>query len=525
MVTRTTMKHLTCSLVVLLPFITSGVSRLPAADRDVADSPQEADADKLLVVSKGVHLLLDDHLIARSIGVERKVTPPQRFLEGPVVTGAAEHQNWQPFLTVLRDASAPASKRFRMWYNADVVDDPADGAFYGVTAYLESADGVRWPGPYRRLKSLTDDGRVRFGASVVDDGPQHAPAAERYKMMYFDAGKKVGPRVAFSGDGLQWAVHDGGAPILRVKGGDDIWSAGFDPLRKRYFLIGKTLGPYTWTNAEGQKITANVRRYVSSSSPDFKTWSEPKLVFTPDMKDSGITQWYGAAGFQRRGDLIVGFLRVLRDDTSPTGVPREAVEANTRGNAGLGDSGPRGGSGTGYTVLTWTRDGETWHRDRHTDKFFEPDPKPGAWDHAMAWIGSALVVDDDIYLYYAGYRWGHKYRHSVDRQIGLVKVKRDRYAARQAGDRAGTLTTRPFALQAEALKLNADAREGEVRVQITDAAGAPLPGFRFQDCRPIAADALDAPVNWGRPLSTLRGRTVRLEFSLRNARLFALEVQ
>lgn len=508
------MKPSILCLLAALGFLSLGVSRSETAER----------ADEPVALSRGVHLLLDDHLIARSAGIERKVTPPQRSLEGPIVTGAAEHQNWQPFLTVLHDASAPAAKRFRMWYNADVVDDPADGAYYGVTGYLESADGIRWPGPYRRLKSLVDDGRARFGASVLDEGPQHPTAAERYKMMYFDAGKRVGPRVAFSADGLQWAVHDGGAPILRVQGGDDIWSAGFDPLRKRYFLIGKTYGPHTWTNAEGKKVTANIRRYVSSVSQDFKTWSEPKLVFVPDDKDSGITQWYGAAGFQVRGNLIVGFLRVLRDDTSPTGVPREAVEANTRGGAGLGAAGADGGSGTGYTVLTWTHDGETWHRDRHTDQFLTPDPKPGAWDHAMAWVGSALPVGDDLYLYYAGYRWGHKYRHSVDRQLGLVKMKRDRFVARQAGDRPGTLTTRPFTLQADALKLNADSRGGEIRVQITDAVGTPLPGFRFEDCRPLAADALDAPVDWGRPLSTLRGRTIRLEFHIRNARLYALEM-
>lgn len=59
-------------------------------------------------------------------------------------------------------------------------------------------------------------------------------------------------------------------------------------------------------------------------------------------------------------------------------------------------------------------------------------------------------------------------------------------------------------------------------MQITDAAGTPIPGFRFRDCRPIAADALDAPVDLGRPLSTLRGRTIRLELHVRKARLFAL---
>jgi hypothetical protein len=486
-----------------------------------------APAAEPLALSKGVHLLVDDHYIARSEGVERKVVQPQRFLAEPVVTGSLDHQNWQPFLTVLNDPMAASGKPFRMWYNVDVVDDPRDGQWFGKTGYLESADGIHWPGPYVRLNSLTEDGRVRFGASVIDDGPQHPAAAERYKMLYWDVGKLIGPRVAFSPDGFQWSVHDGGKPILPKTPSDDIWTAGYDPIRKRYYLIGKQFGPHTWTNAEGEKLTVPIRRYFTSFSQDFKTWSDPEgMVFSPDEKDSGITQWYGAAGFQVRGDLIIGFLRVLRDDLTPEGAPPEAIAANNGGGANLGANllGSRGGSGMGYTVLTWTRDGEHWQRDRHTDKFFEPDPKIGTWDHAMAWVGSSAAVGDELYLYYAGYRWGHKYHHSTDRQIGLVKMKRDRFVARRAGEQGGKIVTPLLTIDAEGLSLNVDSSKGEVRAQVTDADGKPLPGFSFADCRPIAVDSLSAAVQWKAPLSMLRSKSVRLEILLKNASLCALEI-
>jgi hypothetical protein len=511
----------------LLPLIAAHPAWAQAAPS--SNRPDEpADAGGPLALAKGPHLLLDDHLIARSTGVQRKVIPPERSLDGPIVTGAVEHQNWQPFLTVLHDPAAPPMQRFRMWYNVDVVDDLRDGQWFGKTGYLESADGIRFPGPYQRLESLTEDGRVRFGASVLDEGPHHLVPAQRYKMLYFDAGKRVGPRVAFSPDGFNWSLHGGGQPILSKTNSDDIWTAGFDPLRKRYFLIGKHFGPYSWTNAQGEKLHFSIRRYFTSFSQDFKTWTDPQgMVYSPDESDLGVTQWYGAAGFQVRGDLIVGFLRVLRDDLTTEGAPDEAIQANTTGFAGVGANllGARGGAGMGYTVLTWTRDGQTWHRDRHTDQFLAPDPRIGAWDHAMAWVGSSVAIGDELYLYYAGYRWGHKYRHSVDRQIGLVKMLRDRFVARQAEEQAGTLTTRTLTLGAHTLLLNTAAHGGEVRVQVTTATGEPIPGFRFDDCRPIAVDALAAPVRWQQPLTALRGRPVRLEFSLRHARLFAFELQ
>jgi hypothetical protein len=415
-------------------------------------------------------------------------------------------------LTVLHDPDAPSAQRFRMWYNVDVVDDPNDGQWFGKTGYLESTDGIRWPGPYRRLESLTEDGRVRVGARVLDDGPHHPEPAERSKMLYFDAGQFVGPRVAFSHDGREWSRFRDGQPILPKTPSDDIYSASYDPLRKRYFLIGKYFGPYSWTNAEGEKLNLSIRRYFTSFSQDFKTWSDPMgMVYSPDEKDSGVTQWYGSAGFQVRGGLIIGFLRVLRDDQTTEGAPEEAIKANNTGFAGVGANllGAKGGAGMGYTVLTWTRDGETWHRDRHSDPFFTPDSKVGAWDHSMAWIGSSVAVGDELYLYYAGYRWGHKYRHSVDRQFGVVKIPRDRFVAREAGEQAGTLTTRPFTLDAQSLTLNVAARDGEVRVQVTTMEGEPIPGFRFQP----------------QSLATLRGRPIRLEFSLRSAQLFAFELQ
>jgi hypothetical protein len=211
---------------------------------------------------------------------------------------------------------------------------------------------------------------------------------------------------------------------------------------------------------------------------------------------------------------------------SPEGVPQEAIDANTRGHAGVGASGlgKKGGSGMGYTVLTWTRDGETWHRDRHTDKFFEPDPQIGAWDHAMSWIGTATPVDDEMYLYYAGYKWGHKFHHSIERQIGLVKTKRDRYVARRSGPVGGTLLTPPVTIEGDKLTLNCDAEQGEIRVQVVDELNSPVDGLTFADCKPIKANSTAVPVEWNQPLTLAHGKKVGLQFSIKNASLFAFNL-
>jgi hypothetical protein len=87
------------------------------------------------------------------------------------------------------------------------------------------------------------------------------------------------------------------------------------------------------------------------------------------------------------------------------------------------------------------------------------------------------------------------------------------------------LVTPSVLLDGEALTLNVDSPAGEVRVEALDDAGRPIPGFGLADGSPIAADALAAPVQWKQPLGALKGRPVRLAFTLRNARLFAFDLK
>ena len=114
---------------------------------------------------------------------------------------------------------------------------------------------------------------------------------------------------------------------------------------------------------------------------------------------------------------------------------------------------------------------------------------PGTWDHAMTWVDCQFPVGDETYLYYGGYARGHKVERFTERQIGLARMKRDRYVAREAGKTPGTLRTPLLTLDGSTLTLNAEARGGEVKAQVLDSAGKPMPGFTFADCTPIRSDA------------------------------------
>jgi hypothetical protein len=223
----------------------------------------------------------------------------------------------------------------------------------------------------------------------------------------------------------------------------------------------------------------------------------------PGDRDPGITEFYSLGGLLARGGLLIGMLKVLRDD-----LPCDP-------------GGPR--DGIGYTVLAWTHDGENWIRDQ--TPLLDRDHTPGSWDHAHAWIDCQLPVGDEVYLYYGGYARGHKVNRFEERQVGLVKMKRDRYVARAAGDQAGRLVTPPVVLQGKRLSINADARGGEISVQLLDLGGTPIPGFSAAEAGAFSGDAIAAPIRWRRPLTDLAGRPVKVAFSLKHARLFAFYLE
>lgn len=428
-----------------------------------------------LRLGRGPHLFLDERLIEASAHAARRVNRPARTLAGPVIT-AKEDGNFQPYVTVIRD---PQTGRFRAWY-----DTPVNGSNSHL-ATMASADGIRWERPHRVLE---DPAPIQFGASVIDEGPDYPDAARRYKFGWWKDG---GLQVAGSPDGFSWKPL---APGVVLPHSHDINSIFRDDARHRYVAMvsSYTTGP-TWT---GQR-----RITTQSASQDLVHWQPAWRVITPDAHDEGETQFYCMAGLLARGEMLVGTLKVLRDD----------LPADPGGPA----------AGIGYTVLAWSHDGDHWTRDR--EPFLDRDPKPGAWDHAMSWIDCQLPVGDEVTLYYGGYARGHKVERFTERQIGLVRIPRDRYVAREAGETPGTLRTPPLTLDGDALTLNVDARGGEARVRILGEDSRPLPGF--EDPAPVTGDSLAAPVRWKQPLSALRGRPVRLEFTLRQARLFAFDLR
>lgn len=424
-------------------------------------------AENLGTLRLGPHVLIDNYYLSAVSNLTRIVGTPERELSSPILTGIGDGVRG-PYITVLRDDSG----LFRAWYETRTDDYDVQHSNF---SYSESTDGIEWtPGVRLTLPAV-----LEFGASVVDT---KKVGANRFIWAFhsFD-----GMKLAASPNGISWSVLNGGNTVLTYS--HDISSIAYDPARGEYVATFQEFAPgIVWEDR---------RRYtLQSRSTDLIHWGTSYKVLTPDpWFEEGQVQFYGMDGYLTRGDLMIGMVKVLRDDLYADNPPI-----------------PADAYGIGYTTLAWSRDGVHWVRDR--EPFFDRNPLP-SWDHAHAWIDEQLPVGDEVFLYYGGYEHGHKVNRFEERQIGVVKIDRDRYAGWEAIG-TGSFTTPVFRWDAKGLTLNSS---GTVQVEVLSAGGSLLASTY------VSGDGLDNIAF--ADLGYLRGQSLRFRFTLSDgSRIYAFGV-
>ena len=86
------------------------------------------------------------------------------------------------------------------------------------------------------------------------------------------------------------------------------------------------------------------------------------------------------------------------------------------------------------------------------------------------------------------------------------------------------MVTKPVRFSGSRLVLNfATSAPGSIQVEIQDAAGKPVPGYRLDEARETIGNEIEREVSWknGPDVSALAGKTVRLRFVMKDADLYA----
>lgn len=469
-------------------------------------------------VEDKAQLFADQVLVRDSQNICFTLHPGREHPGNPLLKADQPWEGWrlEIYGNVLRDEDEGL---FKMWYLGEETE-----AFpnYGVY-YATSKDGVTWEKPlvgsvqtpkYAQHNVVAADILL---PSVIKDNADPDPA-RRYKLIGWDQ-RRGGYHTWISPDGLSWSPLSD-TPLCR---GGDVITGYYDEQRKLYVAFPKI----------GHIIRGHDRRvFWLITSPDFKTWSEPELIITPDLRDDASSM---ARIEEARPILDVpDDPALVRTEFYGLGVyPAESCTLaflwmfTINNNARYGNH-----EGPGEIQLALSRDLRHWDRPFRTPCV--PRGNPGDWDGGFFVCQSrALRVGDEIWLYYGASTYTHGtpclYRSENTGRLtqhtgalGLAIWQLDRFVSADAPAEGGVLTSVPVVFTGNRLELNARTKPGgAITVALLDAAGVPLPGY--EQSEPVTGDHLRHTVQWNgsQDVSALTGKAVCLRFNMKGAELFS----
>ena len=433
----------------------------------------------------------------------------------PAKKGAVIRPNWHLGVQSVQVRTAPVwdaqQKIFKFW---DCAATPPDlhAAGKPCTGYYESRDGLHWFQPalgqiaYERWPqnnyiSLIADGRHLRADYVVFD-PTDPDPSRRYKCALPPIGFAVSP------DGRQWKMLPEGPTI---PSGDEA-NFSFDEKTGLFILTVKRGGPHG-------------RAVHLETSNNFQTWTHHGLMFHADDRDQELGRRTIRARFANpalqplvanepsRYNVDVYNMGVFRYESLYIGTPTMYYATGPSADGTNTD-------GFHLVQLACSRDLKTWKRLGQRKPFIGASPRgAGAYDlTGMIGPSNAVVRGDELWFYYTS----GKYRRAPARPepdrhaISLAVLRRDGFVSLDAGPTSGTVLTKPFPLPGTQLYVNVDVH-GELRVEVVNGVNAVV-----ARSRPLTGNLLRAQVPWEQgELSSLKGQTVQLRFTLRKGQLYS----
>ena len=405
--------------------------------------------------------------------------------------------------------------KFKMWYlaGAGYVDTLKHSLY---TCYAESLDGKTWTKPSLDIVPGTNvvDTMNRDASTVWLDRNEKDPS-KRWK--FFNVEYKPDYIqwqyvLKYSADGIHWSK-----PVAQSGAVSDRCTAFYNPFTNKWVMSMRHHCNVSWRS----------RAYLEHADPEEAVSLAHRLRegvpdkhivfwFTPDDKekrherypdvDPGIYN-FDAIAYE---SIMLGFYSQWQ---GPENHIARGLMIPTRNEIMLG----------------YSRDGFHFARPSHTP-FMPVNETDGAWNYGnmQSVNGVPLIVGDSLYVYSSG-RSKNGVWWDAGVSTGLATLRRDGFVSMRAGNKEGFLTTEKLSFDGKYFFVNADvkAKGAQLKVELLDADGNPIPGFTKRDCVVMrGADKTKQLITWKgkQDLGELKGRTIRAKFYLTRGDLYAFWV-
>ncbi len=491
--------------------------------------PSSTSKAAVIDVGDQKQLFIDERFVEQKSGVKLTVNPPAKseFVLMPETP-------WEAMVLGFYGSVIEDEGIYKLWYDA-YVGIPKYPTAPRSVCYATSKDGLHWERPNVNLYNF-------FGHrenNIVMPGVVYAPVMKdpkgpdehRYKALcagygdneMWEESKKLplwdgtggGIFLLTSPDGLRWKAHLPAA-------------SPFPHDSQPNLLYDEKTGKYNVYLRTHRRIARTLDR-VEIDDP-MKT-PYPARMIPPDRKANKYGLYPGPVSFP-----MYEHAYACDDDDPPLTdvqvMPITRYPWAQDAYIALADifkfhGEPSVNDGIQEVQLAVSRDGKSWHRPQR--KPYIPLGLDGSWDGGNIWPCLGILRrGDEIWQYYCGTSFTHAGYPVADKAGGLrlVRQRLDGFVSLDGDYAGGTFTTPSIRFAGNQLQLNADCTAvGHIKVAIADEQGHPIPGYTMQDSTPLQGNHIAARMSWKEihDLSTLAGRTIRLQFEMRASKLFAFQ--
>jgi len=474
-----------------------------------------------LEIGSRLEMFVDDWLIDQIEGLRREQQTP---IDAEQVFGFNQpwEGRWCNYVHIFKDGD-----KWRMYYRGARAEFEIGEPGSSNICLAESTDGLNWTKPSLGIYEFagTRDNNVTYIGDGTpnwycfkDDNPDEPPQ-RRYKAickLSLGFGGPLG--VMQSADGIHWKWWKK-EPVISGGPLDTLHVARWDPQNKRYLAYVRN-----WvTRSKGFRVPPEidappseyntwyklgkerVRAIALCTSTDFLNWSRQQwLVYDENLPiehhyTNAVTPYF------RAPHIYVGFpMRYVPERSVVAGWTKTEYPRSV----GCSDS-----------VFMSSRDGLHW--DRGVAAFLRPGLDQQNWTDRNMMIAPGVVPTGpgEMSLFYVAH-YGHP-----DCHLRRVRLRLDGFYAVTAGYPGGEFVTKPLIFSGRQLVINySTSAVGDIRVEIQDAKGKPVPGHTLGEANEIVGDRIEQTVSWkgGSDVSALAGTPIRLRFVMRDADLFSL---
>jgi len=444
-------------------------------------------------------IFVDDYLIDKLDNLRLQIHHPRD--EGPVLYFDKPWEgSFSTYTTIIKDGD-----QFRAYYRGLRI--PIDGDPSEVTCYARSRDGIVWEKPNLGLYEIDgtyDNNVVLAHASPVPhnfspflDTNPNALAEERYKGV---GGLHHSGLFAYvSADGLIWKKKQE-APVQQ--GWLDTQNVVFWSEHEQLYVC------YSRGLTKGWE-PGTIRIVNRATSPDFINWT-PFVDMT--FGDTPVEHLYTnqTSSYFRAPHIYIAIgARFFPSKRIMTAEQAERLNFE-----------PRYFSDCSDVFLMSTR-GDMKFTRTFMESFIRPGIGLNNWGSRTNYPAlNVLQTGTAEMSVYVNQDYAQPTAH-----LRRYSLRLDGFASIAAPYKGGEALTKLFTFSGNELEINfSTSAAGEIRFEIQDENGKPIPGFTLEDSPTIIGNEIARVVQWtgNRNLNELNGKPVRLRMVMKDADLYSI---